>query len=89
MTTNRLAKSTAEHGERIIPPKDKAERVRFWLDRGNASLREKGMHHLEWRWDERSDSYSIVNIVDHRAEMQMLANRDRDIRDGLIKITKR
>lgn len=33
---------------RIIPPKDPAERQRFWIEHGNQSLREKGMGHLQW-----------------------------------------
>lgn len=29
-------------------PEQKAERQRFWIERGNAALMEAGQHHLHW-----------------------------------------
>jgi hypothetical protein len=37
MTTNRLARSENQP-DRIVPPKDKAERQAFWIARGNRVL---------------------------------------------------
>ena len=50
MTTNRLAGSQ-DNEPRIIPPKDKDERRRFWIDHGNASLWAQGRGDLEWACD--------------------------------------
>lgn len=60
MTTNRLA--VADVAPRLSPPKDKAERRRFWIERGNRLLwgqeeATKGSpltprYDLEWACDE-------------------------------------
>jgi hypothetical protein len=59
MTTNRLAVSTGTGGKQKnecpfdMPRGDskeqKAERERFWIDRGNQKLAEAGMGHLHWQ----------------------------------------
>jgi hypothetical protein len=46
-----------EPQSRIIPPTDKLERQRFWIERGNQLLIEQGRHDLEWVC--RNGSYSI------------------------------
>jgi len=52
MTANPL-KSGLPQREIVIPPQgdspeQKAERQRFWIDRGNQKLVEAGMTHLHW-----------------------------------------
>lgn len=37
MTTNRLA-APVDGKARIVPPTNEAERIRFWIDRGNRIL---------------------------------------------------
>lgn len=49
MTANPLLNPANE--SRITPPKDKEERVRFWITHGNQSLWEQGRGDLEWAWD--------------------------------------
>lgn len=55
MTTNRLAAPTGSADKcppdmpRGDSPEDKAARVRFWIERGNARLIELGKGHLHWR----------------------------------------
>ena len=49
---NQLMRQT--QGERVIPPpgdspEAKAERQRFWIERGNLQLAEAGMGHLHWQ----------------------------------------
>ena len=61
MTANPL-KGYAEQSDRPIPPKgdsdeQKAERIRFWIARGNDLLFQAGKFDLEWSW--RNGSYSI------------------------------
>lgn len=52
MTTNRLARS--ENAERITAPTDPAERIRFWIERGNAKLAEIGRFDVQWAWNNGS-----------------------------------
>jgi hypothetical protein len=62
MTANPLKARFDGHSDRPIAPKgdseaDKAARIRFWIDRGNALLWEAARHDVEWVW--RNGSYSI------------------------------
>ena len=66
MNANPL-RSGAQIGERIIPPSDPTERVRFWLERGDQKLAEAGITHLHWQWAnghyflrERAETYRIA-----------------------------
>ena len=52
MTANPLLNSS--NPDRIIPPKDPAERVRFWIAHGNESLWAQGRGDLEWVCDNGS-----------------------------------
>lgn len=66
--TDRLNSGTTK--ARIIPPSDRAERERFWIERGNNLLRNGGMSAkgewlaprpgLEWRCKDRH--YFIAEI---------------------------
>lgn len=61
MTTNRLARSEGGNAQgkqkNQCPPDmprgdtedDKAARVRFWIERGNAHLAANGKGHLHWK----------------------------------------
>lgn len=46
--TNRYVNAANTNGERIVAPKEKAERERFWIDRGNCVLLSEGRSDLEW-----------------------------------------
>ena len=68
MTINRLARPS-DGAERVTPPSgdsedQKAERVRFWIERGNQKLAEMDKGHLHWvhanghYWiEERAETY--------------------------------
>lgn len=48
MSNNPLRSGQSSDAPRITPPKDPEERVRFWIERGNASLAAEGKGHLQW-----------------------------------------
>lgn len=56
-----------EGKERIVPPSDPAERIKFWIERGNRLLTEAGRTDLEWVW--RNGSYSIEEKVHVRRQI--------------------
>jgi hypothetical protein len=54
MTANPLKGRFNDQSERVFAPagdspEEKAERQRFWLERGNLKLAEAGMGHLHWQ----------------------------------------